>query len=766
MPITLKHINYTDSDSIKLDNVNYNFDQLVVNGGGPVGPQGSIGNDGPQGTTGIQGPQGPLGNEGFQGPEGPVSINHWGLIPFGTFDADALIPKHALGDQFSPIINIGYIENDPQYGVKHPLINGKTPYQWNIHRKPYSISNLRLLNDGIPGNGFDFKIENLNTKDQVTLGFINPQDSKSIYKSALMIFRSSIDSNSNLEIGSIASFKTNTVFNSPVIVKEQLIIENAGADTNKITISEDNTGLVKFKSVQELGGTVPFGTIVSIMPSIFADNTKFVNNEQDVYPGNTAPLNIQVGKGINSYEGWYLCNGQEWTDGIDTFQVPMLGNFNYTIEDNPFSTNPSSQGSASTSNNKVHITGGSDIDMTATAVPSLIYNITSTVSTSNVDVYPGTGTTFKIKQLPQIIYLGRNDLFWQDPGTGQAPSIPFTISFDDTNTTASKLNPDPYTWPTMTNQAAGSSYSFVDTITAPAGYYWSTTPSTGDITGVPGYMTIQGISLGSGTFPTTIQVGINVTSHPATTTNLVLGINTTSFISPTEASITLQRSGNPANTTVTPGTSTTISYNFATGYTFNIVCNANSGYYFGPNPPASLTSISGGATYTINSATYSNPLTIGHGTLTLNVTITGVSIGTTAISYGLSLPVFMSAPKITYYPSGYNIDGSTSSYVSKIITVENLTGGNVYIWAGINQFYMGTGTSASISGGYESFGVFNLTVSAPTTAGNYYSASSRLLSNGQSVVGNLSRNVTTDSHHVVQLYWSSTPTGTKTAINP
>ena len=764
MSITLKQINISDSNSIKLDKVNYNFDQLVANGGGPAGPQGSIGHDGPQGTTGIQGPQGPLGNEGFQGPEGPVSINHWGLIPFGTFDADALIPKHTLGDQFSPIINIGYIENDPQYGVKHPLINGKTPYQWNIHRKPYSISNLRLLNYGIPGNGFDFKIENLNTKDQVTLGFINPQDSKSIYKSALMIFRSSIDSNSNLEIGSIASFKTNTVFNYPVVVKEQLIIENAGADTNKIAISEDNTGLVKFKSVQELGGTVPFGTIVSIVPSIFTDNTKFVNTEQDVYPGDY-PLNIQVGKGINSYEGWYLCNGQEWTDSVDTYRVPMLGNFNYTIEDNPFSTNPSSQGSASTSNNKVHITGGSYIDMTATAVPSLVYNITSTVSTSNVDVDPGTGTTFKIKQLPQIIYLGRNDLYWQDPGTGQAPSVPLTIELDDTNTTASKLSPDPYTLATITNQPAGASYSYIATVTTPVGYYWSTIPTPAAITGHP-FITIQSITAGSGTFPTTIQIGFDVNPHPATASVQSLGINTSTFISPAAASITLQRSGNPSNTTITPGTSTTISYNFVTGYTFDIVCSANSGYYFGPNPPASITSLSGGATYTINSATYSNPLTIGHGTLTLNVTITGVSIGTTTISYGLSLPVFASAPKITYNPSGYNIDGSTSSYVSKVITVENLTGGNVYIWAGINQFYLGTGTSASISGGYEGFGVFNLTVSAPTTTGNYYSAFSRLLSNGQSVDGSLYRNATTDSHHVVQLYWSSTPTGTKTAINP
>ena len=53
MPISLKHINYTsDSDTIKLDKVNYNFDQLVANGGGPRGPQGAVGQTGPQGNTG------------------------------------------------------------------------------------------------------------------------------------------------------------------------------------------------------------------------------------------------------------------------------------------------------------------------------------------------------------------------------------------------------------------------------------------------------------------------------------------------------------------------------------------------------------------------------------------------------------------------------------------------------------------------------------------------------------------------------------------
>ena len=140
MPISLKHINYTsDSDTIKLDKVNYNFDQLVANGGGPRGPQGAVGQTGAQGNTGQKGFQGPIGHTGSQGPEGPISINFWEKIVPGIIDAHTLIPigiaSQAATNQFAPVINIGYIENDPEYGTKAALVGGKTPYQWNIHRK-------------------------------------------------------------------------------------------------------------------------------------------------------------------------------------------------------------------------------------------------------------------------------------------------------------------------------------------------------------------------------------------------------------------------------------------------------------------------------------------------------------------------------------------------------------------------------------------------------------------------------------------------------
>ena len=70
--MNLKQIFIADTDNDKLDKVNYNFDQILANGGGPVGAQGSTG---AQGFTGFQGDQGPQGIQGPQGSQGPSGLD-------------------------------------------------------------------------------------------------------------------------------------------------------------------------------------------------------------------------------------------------------------------------------------------------------------------------------------------------------------------------------------------------------------------------------------------------------------------------------------------------------------------------------------------------------------------------------------------------------------------------------------------------------------------------------------------------------------------
>ena len=76
MAINLKEIFEGDSDFIKTEKINYNFDQILANGGGPAGPQGTQGTVGVPGIPGGIGPTGPTGLAGPQGSSG-ASTNFW-----------------------------------------------------------------------------------------------------------------------------------------------------------------------------------------------------------------------------------------------------------------------------------------------------------------------------------------------------------------------------------------------------------------------------------------------------------------------------------------------------------------------------------------------------------------------------------------------------------------------------------------------------------------------------------------------------------------
>ena len=87
MSLNFKEILSTDSNNIKLDKINYNFDQLVANGMGAQGAQGVTG------AAGIQGPQGAQGPQGLQGPVGPIG-------PQGTA---TLIWDSTIANPMSPV---------------------------------------------------------------------------------------------------------------------------------------------------------------------------------------------------------------------------------------------------------------------------------------------------------------------------------------------------------------------------------------------------------------------------------------------------------------------------------------------------------------------------------------------------------------------------------------------------------------------------------------------------------------------------------------
>jgi hypothetical protein len=93
MAINIKEILHpSDSESIKFEKINYNFDQIVANGGGPIGPKGDKGDQGEQGETGLKGDKGDKGDQGDQGDTG-ITDSPWAGVVHDNGTSVILKPK-------------------------------------------------------------------------------------------------------------------------------------------------------------------------------------------------------------------------------------------------------------------------------------------------------------------------------------------------------------------------------------------------------------------------------------------------------------------------------------------------------------------------------------------------------------------------------------------------------------------------------------------------------------------------------------------------
>jgi hypothetical protein len=434
MAINLKEILISDDNNIKLDKVNYNFDQLVANGGGPQGVQGPFGVTGYQGITGYQGFK---GDQGLQGPEGSQGSNGQGIwkINTGTFNgntADTILPIQPDGYQHATSVIIGYKTSDPEYDDTYV----EQDSQVVIHRHTNGFSkNLQLRTENVNAS-FNFILDNDNglvasggntVKLDMNFEGTAPGDNISINQYANTFTWNNQNVNliklnsTELEVEVDTKFK-DVIIEETLKIKPQTSVVDA---TDYIAVSDDSTGTVVFKSIADIGGVVPIGTMVSMIPSQFSDNTKFINQQLGLISSANNPLEIRVGAGINEHAGWYICNGKTWTNGTDSFITPDLNSFSYTIDNDPNISTSTSQGAASQSNNIFSIIGGADTSMTADYNDNTdSFDVNGTVDTSTITFGTGSsGTVYTVKRLPQIIFLGLDNLYWSDAGTNAGDTI-------------------------------------------------------------------------------------------------------------------------------------------------------------------------------------------------------------------------------------------------------------------------------------------------------------------------------------------------------
>ena len=95
MPITIQEIIASDTISQFVDKTNFNFDQLLLNGGGPSGPTG------PKGPTGPAGGRGPKGSTWYNGLVDPTTITVAPVLRTGDYylqDSQTVPPLSTDGD--------------------------------------------------------------------------------------------------------------------------------------------------------------------------------------------------------------------------------------------------------------------------------------------------------------------------------------------------------------------------------------------------------------------------------------------------------------------------------------------------------------------------------------------------------------------------------------------------------------------------------------------------------------------------------------------
>jgi hypothetical protein len=116
--LNLKQILSGDTLSTVVDKLNYNFNQLVLNGGGPQGLRGLIGAPGLPGAQGLQGLVGPKGETGTHIYADGASP---GVYPFGT------------GGEILPRVGDVFIETDPTYlSIWELSPTGASSSYWNL----------------------------------------------------------------------------------------------------------------------------------------------------------------------------------------------------------------------------------------------------------------------------------------------------------------------------------------------------------------------------------------------------------------------------------------------------------------------------------------------------------------------------------------------------------------------------------------------------------------------------------------------------------
>ena len=301
MAINIRELFDIDSENVRLEKINYNFDQIVANGGGPIGLQGAKGDVGPDGAkgqkgeVGAQGPQGPAGTatDYFYVKEHSASFNNNILVPLS--DSDHSRPSVMLFGVWTDGIDTSQVMD---YDSSPILVK---------FDKAANASAIRIVEDDFD-SGMNIKWENAGATSDMTFNVSGLAGiANYIFKgNSLKVNVAGVD---KVDLGSTSTFNSPVVFNSSLKLNA---ITNDG-----YYLRSDASGNASWSSLPT--SLVPVGTIVLVGTYVLSN---FVN-WNGVFP--TPVTGNYIGRGTGPWAGWYFCWGQSWgVDGAQTYPTPDL----------------------------------------------------------------------------------------------------------------------------------------------------------------------------------------------------------------------------------------------------------------------------------------------------------------------------------------------------------------------------------------------------------------------------------------------------------
>ena len=370
MAINIKELFSGDSSNIQLDKINYNFDQIVANGGGPIGLTGSKGDVGPQG---AKGEKGDTGSQGIKGEPGTAT--------------DYFVREEYSSDYYSLSPVSDALHGSPAAIILGSLtVPGDSPEDLGdeVPLKLYSrlSGSLRLAD---MGSAYYVDVESRQSGGNFTLNFnkspLGSGDYIYTFNGENLILKSGGVNKVNL--GAVTS-----TFDSAMVLNSSLKI-TSGAQAGRY-LKSDASGNATWST---LTTAVPVGTIVMVSKFVLDSNVNWTGTYPAV--GNSD----YVGRGTGSWEGWYYCYGKTWAAGSTSFETPDMRE-RYPIG---YVGSPLSFAGASTDVNSAAVGSGvaSDISVAgyfgANDVDNLqasqtANNHSHTIST-NAKVEPGSGSS-------------------------------------------------------------------------------------------------------------------------------------------------------------------------------------------------------------------------------------------------------------------------------------------------------------------------------------------------------------------------------------